>query len=226
VNGQLQIARKVLQLPAEGSPDDGFLLLNPQGLITRWNSAAERLLGRTHRQAIGRHPAAVLGDGADTVIGSHHREPAARQGGSPGFWWSAHPDGNRWYDTTTLVPIQHNTRVLGYPLMVQLLPPIQATLDSSEPNGRALAAVRTPLHVVRDYGVGIAADQHANAFGRFERAVHQPGGGFGVGLWIVGTMCAPMGGPVSLESTCGDGACFTVVLRRRQARRPNQPASE
>ena len=68
---------------------------------------------------------------------------------------------------------------------------------------------------VRDYGVGIPPDQHAQIFERFERGVEQRSGGFGIGLWIVRNICVAMGGTVTVQSELGDGACFTVMLPRR-----------
>jgi PAS domain S-box-containing protein len=79
---------------------------------------------------------------------------------------------------------------------------------------------------VRDHGVGIAHDQQSKIFERFERGVEQRSGGFGVGLWIVRNICVAMGGTVSVDSTPGDGACFTVVLPRHPARRAGGPAPE
>lgn len=67
---------------------------------------------------------------------------------------------------------------------------------------------------VRDHGAGIAPDQQSRIFERFERGSELSSGGFGVGLWIVKNICAAMGGRISVESTVGDGACFTVMLPR------------
>jgi signal transduction histidine kinase len=71
---------------------------------------------------------------------------------------------------------------------------------------------------VRDQGIGVAADQQSKIFERFEQGVERRSGGFGIGLWIVRTICVAMGGTVSVESAVGDGACFTVVLPRRPGR--------
>jgi signal transduction histidine kinase len=37
-------------------------------------------------------------------------------------------------------------------------------------------------------------------------------------LWVVKSICAAMGGTVSVESNLGEGACFTVRLPRRHER--------
>jgi signal transduction histidine kinase len=79
---------------------------------------------------------------------------------------------------------------------------------------------------VRDHGIGIAAEQQSRIFERFERGLEQRSGGFGIGLWIVRNICVAMGGTVSVASTLGDGACFTVMLPRRPTRPAVELASE
>jgi PAS domain S-box-containing protein len=95
--------------------------------------------------------------------------------------------------------------------------PIEVTVDADHD----FASV-----AIRDHGIGIAADQQAKIFERFERGAERRSGGFGVGLWIVRNICAAMGGVVSVDSTLGEGACFTVMLPRRAARQAAESASE
>jgi signal transduction histidine kinase len=67
--------------------------------------------------------------------------------------------------------------------------------------------------VVRDHGPGIAAEDRARLFERFEQTVTgRAQGGFGVGLWLVGQLLAAMGGTVEVESQPGQGTAFTVRL--------------
>jgi signal transduction histidine kinase len=77
---------------------------------------------------------------------------------------------------------------------------------------------------VRDHGIGIPPDQQSKIFERFERGVEQRSGGFGIGLWIVRSLCTAMGGAVSVNSALGDGACFTVLLPRHPARLVAEPS--
>jgi signal transduction histidine kinase len=67
---------------------------------------------------------------------------------------------------------------------------------------------------VCDHGVGIAPDQQARIFERFERGSAPRSGGFGIGLWLVRSICVAMGGTISVVSEPGEGACFTVMLPR------------
>jgi two-component system OmpR family sensor kinase len=66
---------------------------------------------------------------------------------------------------------------------------------------------------VRDRGVGMAPDQQARIFGRFEQVVAQHrGSGFGVGLWVASRLVAAMGGGITVSSRLGEGSTFTVAL--------------
>jgi len=95
--------------------------------------------------------------------------------------------------------------------------PIEVAVDAD----RDFASV-----TIRDHGIGIAPDQQSKIFERFERGSEQRSGGFGIGLWIVRNICVAMGGAVSVDSTLGEGACFTVMLPRGPARQAVESVSE
>ncbi|HEX4383007.1 MAG TPA: HAMP domain-containing sensor histidine kinase [Myxococcales bacterium] len=67
--------------------------------------------------------------------------------------------------------------------------------------------------VVQDQGIGIAPEQLDRIFGRFERAVPSRNyGGMGLGLYIARRIVDAHGGRISVASTPGEGATFTVHL--------------
>jgi len=66
--------------------------------------------------------------------------------------------------------------------------------------------------IVRDFGRGIAPEDQGRIFERFERAVSENYGGFGLGLWICREVVQAHGGQLSVESAPGQGATFTVEL--------------
>lgn len=84
----------------------------------------------------------------------------------------------------------------------------------SKPIHVELADLGDAAHArVRDHGIGIAPEDQARIFERFTRAVSERHfGGFGVGLWLSREIVEAHGGTISLDSTPGHGATFTVVL--------------
>jgi PAS domain S-box-containing protein len=75
------------------------------------------------------------------------------------------------------------------------------------------ADVDSGLLVVRDHGIGIAADRVDGLFQRFERAVPVRNyGGLGLGLYRLHRIVEAHGGQVSVSSVPGEGATFSVRL--------------
>jgi signal transduction histidine kinase len=72
---------------------------------------------------------------------------------------------------------------------------------------------------VRDTGEGIPSEDLPRVFERFYRgrAGDAPGGA-GLGLALVKELTEAMGGNVHVESTAGEGSCFTVCIPRSEAR--------
>lgn len=82
--------------------------------------------------------------------------------------------------------------------------PITVAL-TAEPGAATLA--------VADEGPGIAPEDQARIFERFERAASERhGGGIGLGLWLVRQMVEAHGGSVAVESAPGRGSRFIVRL--------------
>jgi PAS domain S-box-containing protein len=71
---------------------------------------------------------------------------------------------------------------------------------------------------VRDQGLGIAPEDQARIFQRFERAVNEKNyGGLGLGLYICRELVEAHGGELRVESRPGEGACFIVRLPKAAA---------
>jgi len=67
--------------------------------------------------------------------------------------------------------------------------------------------------LVRDHGIGVAAEDRERIFQLFERAVSaRHYGGLGLGLWIAREIAVSYGGSISLESEIGVGSSFCVRL--------------
>lgn len=74
---------------------------------------------------------------------------------------------------------------------------------------------------VRDTGAGIAPEDLPHIWERFYRGRvpggQQTGDGAGLGLALVKEMVEAMGGTVGVESTPGQGSCFTIRLKKATA---------
>jgi signal transduction histidine kinase len=94
--------------------------------------------------------------------------------------------------------------------------PVEVGVDAS--GGQARLSVR-------DFGIGIAPEDAARIFQRFERAVSaRHYGGLGLGLYIARQLAAAHGGAIAVESQPGAGALFTVTLPlRAEAESPTNP---
>ncbi len=90
------------------------------------------------------------------------------------------------------------------------------TFGRGKPISLALSRTDTTARLeVRDEGVGIAPEDQARIFERFERATaDRHAGGLGLGLWLAREIAEAHGGTVSVESQLGEGARFVVELPR------------
>ena len=68
--------------------------------------------------------------------------------------------------------------------------------------------------VVRDHGPGMDLAALPGLFERFDHDRSMRGGGFGVGLWLVKTLCTAMRGTVTATNNSDGGASFCVALPR------------
>ncbi len=67
--------------------------------------------------------------------------------------------------------------------------------------------------IIRDQGMGIAKENQARIFQRFERAISANEiSGLGLGLYIADQIVTMHGGKIRVESEVGQGATFIVEL--------------
>ena len=122
------------------------------------------------------------------------------------------------------------------PLTLRLDQPVKAVLDATrldqivtnlignalkygagEPVEISVEGDETVIRLtVRDHGIGISPADQQRIFRRFERAADERQySGAGLGLWITSELVKALGGRITLHSSPGAGASFTVVLPRR-----------
>jgi two-component system OmpR family sensor kinase len=67
---------------------------------------------------------------------------------------------------------------------------------------------------IRDHGPGLDPDTLPRLFDGFDDIGARRSSGFGIGLWVVKTLCTAMQGSVTAENCSSGGARFCVVLPR------------
>ncbi|MEO5867102.1 MAG: HAMP domain-containing sensor histidine kinase [Sphingomonas sp.] len=85
--------------------------------------------------------------------------------------------------------------------------PAEATVWIRAQREGGIAAV-----IVADQGKGIAPDDQARIFEKFERVDPREPGGSGLGLYIARRLARAMGGDVTVDSAPGEGARFVFTL--------------
>jgi heavy metal sensor kinase len=103
---------------------------------------------------------------------------------------------------------------------------INYTLEGGRIEVRTFCKDGRSVLEVRDTGIGIPQDAQAKVFERFFRVdkarSRDVGGGGGLGLSIVKSICAAHGGQIKLESELGKGSCFRIEFPAAPVEPPPQ----
>jgi signal transduction histidine kinase len=121
----------------------------------------------------------------------------------------------RWHVPATL-PLVHLDRLKVKEIVQNLVSNALKFTREGEVTVEAASDADGLRISVRDTGPGIAATAQARIFDMFERveatsATHRPPG-VGLGLYIVRSLVALLGGTIGVDSVLGRGTCFTVRL--------------
>ncbi len=110
----VRLGEERLRLLFDSSMDYVIILLDGQGLITRWNKGAERTLGYAEAEVLGQ-PAAIIFTPEDRAAGAEQdeRTRALRDGRAEDERWHLRKDGVRVYFSGVLVPLAGSTE-LGF----------------------------------------------------------------------------------------------------------------
>src|SRR5436190_10131 len=130
----------LLQAVVESATDFAIFALDFQGMVTTWNLGAERLIGYSEREIIGRD-AAVIFTPEDREAGVPARElqDALAAGRAADDRWHLRKDGSRFWASGLLMPLH------GINGFVKILRDrtsshrIEETLRESEARSRTLA---------------------------------------------------------------------------------------
>jgi len=112
----LQRTSQQFQVFVDTVSDYAFILISTEGLITAWNVGAERLLGYTESEVLGR-PTAMFFTPEDIETNEPQKEmeTALRKGRAEDERWHARKDGSRFFADGVLTVLREpNGQVTGF----------------------------------------------------------------------------------------------------------------
>lgn len=96
-----------LRLFIEHVKDCGLFQLDPQGLVTFWNSGAERLFGYSEAEVLGKHACLLLPlEDRSTLLFDAYLAAALAEGQKEEARWLARKDGTRFWARWTTTPVR------------------------------------------------------------------------------------------------------------------------
>jgi PAS domain S-box-containing protein len=113
-------ADAMLELFFDSTRDFAILLLDADGLVRRWNEAAERMFGFRAPEMLGQ-PATVIFSEADRRAGVPAVElrTAADQGRAEDERWHVRKDGSRFWGSGIMVALRRGAELVGFAKVVR-----------------------------------------------------------------------------------------------------------
>ncbi|HEX2477266.1 MAG TPA: chemotaxis protein CheB, partial [Lacipirellulaceae bacterium] len=102
----LRESEEQFRLVTEGAPDYAMLLIDPYGKIVTWNVGAERLLGWTAAEAIGKSLAIIFPPETGAEQARREMEQAARFGRAADESWRVRKSGTRLWGSGVLSAVR------------------------------------------------------------------------------------------------------------------------
>ena len=111
----LQDSERRFRLLVEGVVDYAIYMLDPSGIITNWNSGAERIKGYSAEEAVGKH-FSIFYELADREANRPARalETALREGKFEAKSWRLRKDGTRFMAQVVIDPLYDQGELIGF----------------------------------------------------------------------------------------------------------------
>jgi PAS domain S-box-containing protein len=114
--GQLRRSETNFRLLVEGITDSAIYMLDPAGLVTTWNSGAERIKGYTAREVLGLHFSRFYTrEDQDAGVPAEALETAMASGRYETENWHVRKDGSRFWAHVVIQPVHdHAGQFAGF----------------------------------------------------------------------------------------------------------------
>lgn len=120
-DGERAIDRgELLELVVESATDFAIFTTDPDGIVTSWNIGAERLVGYSEADMLGRDAAAIFVP-EDRATGAPERERsvAVAEGRAIDERWHVRRDGTRFWGSGLMMPLREGDTLRGFAKIVR-----------------------------------------------------------------------------------------------------------
>jgi PAS domain S-box-containing protein len=112
---RLRESERRFRLLVEGVTDYALFMLDPNGVITNWNTGAERIKGYKAEEVIGRHFSMFYTpEDADGGVPQRALQTARREGRYEAEGWRMRRDGTRFWASVLIDSIYEHGELVGY----------------------------------------------------------------------------------------------------------------
>jgi PAS domain S-box-containing protein len=127
ISDSLPSAEELLRVIVEDAADYGFIVLDPEGCIQRWNPGAELLFGYTAGDIVKRH-FSILFTAEDVSAGIPEAElqKAAEDGKALDRRWHTRRDGTRFFADGVTTALRNGGDIAGFVKLVRDVTALQA----------------------------------------------------------------------------------------------------
>lgn len=148
---ELRNSERNFRLLVEGITDYSIFMLDPTGIVTSWNSGAERIKGYTAHEIIGSHFSAFYSP-EDRAAGLPQQalRRALAEGNFVSDGWRVRKDGSRFLASVVIDPIFENGVLVGFAKITRDITERNAALSKVEASEKLF---QTLVHGVTDYAL-------------------------------------------------------------------------
>lgn len=115
-----QVRNEYYRLLVEQVKDYAIFMITPGGIVTTWNTGAERIMGYRPEEIVGEH-FSVLYEQDEVESGKHQRELHLAQvhGSFEDYGWRIRKDRTQFWVNVIITPLYQSTDLLGYSVIMR-----------------------------------------------------------------------------------------------------------